>query len=368
MRTSPLAHPAARRAAAVRLGLRRLATTAGVAVLAAATVAPAAGHAAPIDDQRAQAAQLAQQLSDSQARDDALNEQMNGANLKLNSLQQQIVTIQARLESAQAQMTQLKGLIQERARSLYRSSGQSTGINIFDLHSFTDIAAARKYGDLTANRDHQLLSGLHAAQVQLASDQTQAQRDEASAQQPRDAIVATKAQLEANAAHVQQLLTQTNGQIAVLVAQEQQQQLQASQAAAQVRLNSPAGRSNRGPSGPPPAVQPGAGGAVAFAMAQVGKPYEYAASGPDSYDCSGLTMASWGAAGVSLPHYSGAQYDDFPHVAMNQLQPGDLVFGSDPGQHVALYAGGGMVVEATHTGDVIHYWPMRSEFVLAARP
>jgi cell wall-associated NlpC family hydrolase len=53
---------------------------------------------------------------------------------------------------------------------------------------------------------------------------------------------------------------------------------------------------------------------------------------------------------------------------MSQLQPGDLVFLSDPNTHVALYAGGGMIVEATTPGDVVHYWPIRSEFTLAARP
>src|SRR5262249_42861790 len=80
--------------------------------------------------------------------------------------------------------------------------------------------------------------------------------------------------------------------------------------------------------------------AVQFAYAQLGKPYEWGASGPSSYDCSGLTMASWGAAGVSLPHSSASQYYSGPHVSSSDLEPGDLVFFGSPIHHVGLYIGG----------------------------
>jgi cell wall-associated NlpC family hydrolase len=120
------------------------------------------------------------------------------------------------------------------------------------------------------------------------------------------------------------------------------------------------------PAPPPPPTSAQAGIAVNYALAQVGKPYCYAGTGP-CYDCSGLTMMSWLAAGVTLPHPASSQYASIPHVAMNQLQPGDLVFYADL-SHVAIYAGSGMVVEATHTGDFVHYWPMRSTFTIAGRP
>jgi cell wall-associated NlpC family hydrolase len=109
--------------------------------------------------------------------------------------------------------------------------------------------------------------------------------------------------------------------------------------------------------------------AVTFALAQVGKPYVYATSGPATYDCSGLTAAAWGAAGVSLPHYSGAQYDQLPHVPLSAIQPGDLVFrGPGGSQHVEMYIGNGMVVTAPHTGDFVKVAPMMSELPAAARP
>ncbi|MGH8918329.1 MAG: C40 family peptidase, partial [Acidimicrobiales bacterium] len=90
-------------------------------------------------------------------------------------------------------------------------------------------------------------------------------------------------------------------------------------------------------------------------------------SGPNAFDCSGLVMWAYAQAGISLPHYSGAQYSMGVHISMSQLQPGDLVFPSNPGEHVAMYVGGGNIVEAPYTGATVHVIPMSSFFVLASR-
>jgi cell wall-associated NlpC family hydrolase len=89
-----------------------------------------------------------------------------------------------------------------------------------------------------------------------------------------------------------------------------------------------------------------AAAAVHFAMAQIGKPYVYGAAGPSAYDCSGLTMAAWAAAGVGLPHSSSAQFGSGTHISASQLQPGDLVFYYSPISHVGMYIGNGMIVNA----------------------
>jgi peptidoglycan DL-endopeptidase CwlO len=110
----------------------------------------------------------------------------------------------------------------------------------------------------------------------------------------------------------------------------------------------------------PSRTSPAATIAVTFALAQLGKPYVFGAAGPDAYDCSGLTMAAWAAAGVQLPHYTVAQADlGTPVAAPSLLQPGDLVFipGSDgtmqaPG-HVGMYIGNDQIIEAPDTGDVV---------------
>jgi cell wall-associated NlpC family hydrolase len=93
-----------------------------------------------------------------------------------------------------------------------------------------------------------------------------------------------------------------------------------------------------------------AAAAVRFAMAQVGKAYVYGAAGPNAYDCSGLTMRAWGAAGVGLPHSSGAQQGSGMRVSESELRPGDLVFYYSPVSHVGMYIGNGLIVNALNPG------------------
>jgi peptidoglycan DL-endopeptidase CwlO len=105
----------------------------------------------------------------------------------------------------------------------------------------------------------------------------------------------------------------------------------------------------------PAASSAGVAAALAFASAQIGEPYVWGAAGPNSWDCSGLTMKAWQQGGIDLPHYSVAQYEQSTPIAFGDLQPGDLVFWgttSRPGSihHVALYAGNGMIIQAPHTG------------------
>ncbi len=99
--------------------------------------------------------------------------------------------------------------------------------------------------------------------------------------------------------------------------------------------------------------------AVAFARAHLGDAYVWAAAGPSTWDCSGLTMMAWRAGGVPMPHYAAAQYAQGAKVSRDQLRPGDLVFfASDPNDytsiyHVGIYIGGGQMIEAPYTGSVV---------------
>jgi cell wall-associated NlpC family hydrolase len=108
---------------------------------------------------------------------------------------------------------------------------------------------------------------------------------------------------------------------------------------------------------------------VAFARAQLGKPYVYGAAGPSSYDCSGLAKAAWARAGVALAHYTGAQWNEGAHITRANLRPGDLVFFGADVYHVGIYIGGGDMIEAPHTGaDVRIAYAFRSDYVGAVRP
>jgi cell wall-associated NlpC family hydrolase len=88
-------------------------------------------------------------------------------------------------------------------------------------------------------------------------------------------------------------------------------------------------------------------------MAQRGKPYVWAASGPGSFDCSGLTSYAFRVAGISLPHSSAMQSKMGQSVSRDQLQPGDLIFFYSPVSHVGIYIGNGQMVHAPTSGDVV---------------
>ncbi|MFI6814257.1 C40 family peptidase [Nonomuraea sp. NPDC050328] len=115
--------------------------------------------------------------------------------------------------------------------------------------------------------------------------------------------------------------------------------------------------------------------AANWALSQLGKPYVWAADGPSSYDCSGLTMRAWERVGVRLDHWTGTQWTSGPHVPLNQLRRGDLLFfgyvSRDPGtiHHVGMYIGKGLMVHAPQTGDVVRVASMwRRDLVGATRP
>lgn len=109
----------------------------------------------------------------------------------------------------------------------------------------------------------------------------------------------------------------------------------------------------------PPASTQAAQQAVAYARAQLGKPYVYGADGPGSYDCSGLTMSAWKSAGVAIPRTSQAQWSGLARVPASAVRPGDLVVYNGAG-HVALYVGNGQIIEAPRPGKAVQTAPWRS--------
>jgi cell wall-associated NlpC family hydrolase len=115
--------------------------------------------------------------------------------------------------------------------------------------------------------------------------------------------------------------------------------------------------------------------AVAFAMAQIGRPYLWGAAGPSAYDCSGLMLAAYRSAGIYLPRVSRAQWYAGPHVGLGELAPGDLVFfaynvgAPSTIHHVGMYIGGGAMVEAPYTGARVRTASIgRRDYIGAVRP
>jgi cell wall-associated NlpC family hydrolase len=194
-----------------------------------------------------------------------------------------------------------------------------------------------------------------AAAAAAAKAAAVAQANAAAAKQK--AVAAEQTKLVAQLAHLQRISIALAKQRAAGIAKAK---AEAAARAARLKAEREAANNGGGGGGGGGGVSQGteAGGriAVAYARSQLGKWYEWAAAGPARFDCSGLTMRAWQRAGVYLPHYSVAQYAITRHVPVSQARPGDLVFfatnTSDPGSihHVAIYVGGGMMIEAPHTG------------------
>jgi cell wall-associated NlpC family hydrolase len=122
--------------------------------------------------------------------------------------------------------------------------------------------------------------------------------------------------------------------------------------------------------GPAPGNRARAAKAVAFALAQRGKPYRWGAQGPHAFDCSGLTWAAWRAAGVTIPRTAAGQLADLPRVG-GRLRPGDLVIyrsRGPSGRHVAMVVGRGRMVEALGRGIPVRTTSVRGGYLGAVRP
>jgi peptidoglycan DL-endopeptidase CwlO len=354
-------------------------------------------HADPIDDKRAEAQALQNEIDANGAQLDALSERYNGAQYRFEQAQAAATEAQQKLDATTAEVARLRDLVNQRAAALYRGLGQGGPVNL-DVSSAANLIASSKYSKAAAQHDTDLLDQLRRAERALRDQKAAADQAQVDAQDEQRAIAKAQAGVEAANARQEQLLSQVNGEIAQLVAEEQARKEAAELAAAQQRYTAAAaanvpttnstatsgtapstGRSGTsggtsGGGGPAPSANVpvnggGASAAIAYARSQLGKPYCYGGAGPACFDCSGLTMRAWGAAGVSMPHYSGAQYSMFPHVPLSAMQPGDLVFwGPGGSDHVGLYIGGGQMIAAPHTGDVVKIQAVYGSPVGAARP
>lgn len=106
---------------------------------------------------------------------------------------------------------------------------------------------------------------------------------------------------------------------------------------------------------------------ASLALNYLGKPYVWAAAGPNSFDCSGLTLYVYSKFGISLPHSAAAQYQYGKRISKDELQSGDLVFFYSPIHHVGIYLGNGLMIHAPHAGDVVRIAPLSPSYVGAIR-
>jgi cell wall-associated NlpC family hydrolase len=344
-----------------------------VVATAGSLIGPVSAPAAPIDDKQAQAAELEQQITENGRRIDALNEQINSAQIALDAANETIAEADAQVAAARAKTRDLRQQLADRAADVYIQSGNG-GVAELDASSATQLATRETYTALAAQREKQLVAQLANAREDLAARKADAEEARGAAQASKDQLESALADRVAGDNKQRELLSQVKGEIAELVAQQERERRAREEAEARARMAATVNTTTANPANSSgadinprdiPAPSPRAAQAIAYAQAQLGKPYCYAGAGPACFDCSGLTMMAWGAAGVGMPHGSTEQYNMFPHVPLGQAQPGDLIVWDG---HVGLYIGGGMMIHAPHTGTVVQIAPVYGTPWGAARP
>ncbi len=304
---------------------RKLLRAVLLGTLATAILAPAsAAYASP------SAGSLQQQID---AQNNALEkvvEDYNKTTILLQQGQAAQAKMQTQLQTQQAEVDSAAKDVGQLAVAAYEG-GRLNGVNAL-LSAGTPqafIDQLTSLNQVARTRSHEL-AGYRQAKNAYLADKAKLDQQVAAQSAHRDQLATQKTQINAQLAKLHTLMVQ-------------------------------AGTANKvsGPTAPPkstsvPYVAGKAGIAVKFAYSQIGAKYVYAAAGPYSsgYDCSGLTMAAWAKAGVSLPHNAAMQWDAISHISRSQLQPGDLVFYNSLG-HVAIYVGNGQVIHAPHTGTTV---------------
>jgi cell wall-associated NlpC family hydrolase len=344
-------------------GLAALITVVGVAAPAASAPAPpaggGAGTGAPVNLE-------------------VLAERYNLARHRAAQADKAVATTRLEMDAVRRRVANLEALTQARAARLYRAAVGARPIAWLDGKSVEEVGRRTRYTEAADAADVELIDELSESLQRLAKQQAEqeevrdrARREAAAAESARRRLLAEAAAAEARGAS-------GSGDGAGPVGTPRAMRTITPAAAAATQATAPpqtappqtAPPQTAPPqTGGPPAPSSRAATAVAFARAQLGKPYVFATSGPNSYDCSGLTMAAWRAAGVSMAHYSGSQATSFPKVSWGQLQPGDIVVFYPDYHHVGLYIGGGQMIHAPQTGDVVKIAPAwRTTFQFGVRP
>jgi cell wall-associated NlpC family hydrolase len=198
----------------------------------------------------------------------------------------------------------------------------------------------------------EIMAQIGAMKAQAQTAQKNASKLLAAAQAKATALDQQKKKIEADTKKFKNLLaTLTAAQQA---AYKQRNAVPPATARAEIS-RAPVAPAPTAPTGAPKATTTAAQRAVDYAIQQVGKAYVFAGTGPDAFDCSGLTMVAWAQGGVSLPHLASAQYNYGTHVSASELQPGDLVFLYSPISHVEIMVGPDLAVSAADEALGVRY-------------
>ena len=283
--------------------------------------------------------QVQQEVNQAQSKYDQANQQYDQTTQQLSAARAKLTAVNRQVAHDEAQFKALRGDVAQIAAQSYENSNMNS---IAALLTSNDPQAVLNQGsvllELSGTRNQEMQAFLVAAR-QLQASQQQAARTEAG-------LASLETQRKQQKQQASQALASKQATLASLTAPVQQA----------------VASSSIGAGGTTSAVYTGttstqAGKAVAFAYAQLGKPYAWGGTGPDSYDCSGLAQAAWAAAGVSIPRTTYDDWASLPHVSSSSLEPGDLILFSGE-SHVAIYVGGGDIIDAPQTGSFVEKVPL----------
>jgi peptidoglycan DL-endopeptidase CwlO len=320
-----------------------LATATGIAVYAGAGAG--AAPAPTISQVKAKVSSLQGQVDKIGQEYDAAGQQLTAAKTRLDQVTKQSDRAQAQYNQARASLTNV-------AVSGYENAGQTS---ILGLLTSGDPAAVLNQASLllqVEGTDNEEAQQFLSLANELTTIKQQRQRTETS-------VAQLEGQYAAQKNSITKLLDTQTSLLDSLTSQQQ----------AEVEADEVGGSTSSPDVTTTPVAYSGptssqADQAVAFAFAQLGKPYVYGATGPSSYDCSGLVQAAWAAAGVSIPRDTYEQWAALPQVPMSDLQPGDLIYYNGE-SHVAMYVGGGYIIDAPHTGAVVEKIPESTSWYAA---
>ena len=338
---------------------RRAAGAALAVVVALSCMAEAPSVAAP---SRAELEAAKGRLLQLEKDFELVSESYNLAHEKLTALQARIGESELIVRRLERRMKSRQRAAIDLATELYKNGTSASVETVLSSESLAELDARVGYLERTQSAQAQVFDRLAADRSRLEAELEELEVARTEALDTEQRLAELRATLDEKVAAQSDEIDRLNVQI------------EAAERRAAARARAAAAATAVAPSAtvhvaPAPAPNRQAQVAVDAALSQLGKPYSYGAAGPDSYDCSGLTMWAWAQAGVSLPHNSGAQYAATTRVDRSDWEPGDLLFFGSPIHHVGMYIGNGQMVEAPYTGRSVRVVSAsRSDYVGAGRP
>ena len=286
-------------------------------------------------------------------------EAYNAATVRLEKIQGDLKRNRYALTVARANYKNSQRTLSTRLVTIYTSGTSASTLDVvLGASSLDDLLSRIETVNRVFEQDTRVARQVTTFKAQVKRHQAELERAGAAQEQVVSSRAAERSSIQGQLAQRRQLLSSIQGQLAQLQAQERARSLAAAQVA-RARLSARPPVSNAGGLGvaastPEASVAPPSryGGVVGIAMQYLGVPYRWGGASPSGFDCSGFIMYVYAQVGVSLPHYTGAQYSMGVPVSRGDLQPGDLVFFNGLG-HAGIYIGGNQMVHAPHTGDVV---------------